>query len=296
MAEEKNVQQETAAGCGGSCSGCASAGSCPSSKMNPEDFIEPMNAQSDIKHVIGIVSGKGGVGKSFVTGALAVRLAAKGYKVGILDADVTGPSIQRMFGLNNEAEGNENGIFPGETKNGIKFVSMNMFLDREETPVLWRGPVITGIIKQFWKDVIWGDLDYLLVDMPPGTSDVPMTIYQSLPLDGIIIVTSPQDLVSMIIKKAYHMAGTMKVRVLGLVENYSYLKCPDCGRRIDIFGKSRIQEVADEIGLQVLGQIPLDPDLAELADTGRFDEIMIAELDPAVDKITSLRAKAGSRA
>lgn len=289
--EEKVVQQE---GCSGSCEGCASAGGCPSAKMNPEDLIAPLNEGSHIKHVIGVVSGKGGVGKSFVTGALAVQLTRQGYKVGILDADITGPSIQKMFGITSGAEGDEHGIWPAVSKGGVKIISINMFLDSEDTPVLWRGPVITGIVKQFWTDVVWGDIDYLLVDMPPGTSDVPMTVYQSIPLDGIIIVSSPQSLVNMIVKKAYHMAGTMKVRVLGIIENYSFLRCPDCGKEISVFGKSNIDEVADEIGLKVLGKLPIDPAFAELADSGRFDEIEMAELAPAVEKVTSLRAKAGS--
>ncbi len=292
MAEEKDMQETTA--CTGSCEGCASAGGCPSAKMNPEDLIAPLNAGSHINHVIGIVSGKGGVGKSFVTGALAVQLVKQGYKVGILDADITGPSIQKMFGIAQGAEGDENGIWPAVSAGGIKIMSINMFLESEDTPVLWRGPVITGIVKQFWTDVVWGDIDYLLVDMPPGTSDVPMTIYQSIPLDGIIIVTSPQSLVNMIVKKAYNMAGAMKVRVLGIVENYSFLRCPDCGKEISVFGKSQIDEVADEIGLSVLGKLPIDPAFAELADEGRFDEIDTPELAAAVEKISTLRAKAGS--
>ena len=249
-----------------------------------------MNAQSNIKHVIGIVSGKGGVGKSFVTGSLAVQLAKKGYKVGILDADITGPSIQKMFGMKNEVDGNDQGILPGVTANGIKIMSINMLLDSEETPVLWRGPVIAGVVKQFWKDVIWGDIDYLLVDMPPGTGDVPMTVFQSLPVQGVVIVTSPQSLVNMIVKKAYNMAGMMKIRVLGIVENYSYLQCPDCGRKLSVFGESNIDEVAENIGLSVLGKLPINPELAKLSDEGRFDEVVIDELLPAVEKIETLKA------
>ena len=204
-----------------SCEGCAS-------KKNPQSMQAAMNAMSNVKHVIGIVSGKGGVGKSFVTASLANRMAKKGYKVGILDADITGPSIPKMYGLKGAAQANDSGIFPMETKNGIKVMSINLLLPTEDTPVIWRGPILGNMVKQFWTDVIWGDVDYLFVDMPPGTGDVPLTVFQSLPIQGIVIVTSPQDLVSMIVKKAYNMAGMMKVPVLGLVENYSYVKCPDC--------------------------------------------------------------------
>ncbi|MGI6072625.1 MAG: P-loop NTPase [Lachnospiraceae bacterium] len=291
MSEETNVQQDNMEGCNPSeCASCASAGSC-SSRMKPEDLIEPQNKMSNVKHVIGVVSGKGGVGKSFVTGTLAVQLAKTGYKVGIMDADITGPSIQKMFGVKGEVSGNEHGIFPGATKNGIKIISINMLLDREDTPVLWRGPVLAGVVKQFWSDVVWGELDYLLVDMPPGTGDVPMTVFQSLPLDGVIVVTSPQDLVTMIVKKAYHMAGTMKVKVLGLIENYSYLECPDCGKRINVFGESNIEEVAEEIGSAVLGKMPLVPELARLSDEGRFEEIDIDIFAYAVERITSLKSR-----
>ncbi len=258
--------------------------------MKPEDLIEPMNKQSSIKHVIGIVSGKGGVGKSFVTGSLAVQLAKKGYKVGILDADITGPSIQKMFGMTNEVSGCDDGIFPGKTESGIRIMSINMLLESEETPVLWRGPVLAGVVKQFWKDVCWGELDYLLVDMRPGTGDVPMTVFQSLPVEGVIIVTSPQSLVNMIVKKAYNMAGTMKVKVLGIVENFSYLLCPDCGKKINVFGESSIDEIAGEIGIPVLGKMPLNPELAALADEGRFEEIDNSAIDPAVEKILALKA------
>lgn len=285
------VNNNTPEGCSGSCTGCASAGSCSSAKVNPEDLLEPMNAQSNVKHVIGIVSGKGGVGKSFVTGALAVQLAKKGYKVGILDADITGPSIQKMFGMKNEVEGNVDGILPGISNGGIEIMSINMLLDSEDTPVLWRGPVIAGVVKQFWKDVVWGDLDFLLVDMPPGTGDVPMTVFQSLPVDGIIVVTSPQSLVNMVVKKAYKMAGIMKIKVLGIVENYSYMLCPDCGKKLSVFGESHIDEVASEIGLKVLGKLPIDPSLAAKSDEGRFDEVVLDEILPAVDRIETLYAR-----
>ena len=217
------------------CSSCSSAGSCssescegcPSSKQ-PQSFQEKLNEYSSVKKVIGVVSGKGGVGKSFVTASLATAMRKKGYEVGILDADITGPSIPKMYGLTGAAQADDNGIYPMETANGIKVMSINLLLPTEDTPVIWRGPVIAGTVKQFWSDVVWGDLDYLFVDMPPGTGDVPLTVFQSLPVDGIVIVTSPQELVQMIVKKAYNMAGMMNIPVLGVVENYSYLKCPDC--------------------------------------------------------------------
>lgn len=250
-----------------SCEGC-------DKKNNPQSFQEAMNVFSDIKHVIGIVSGKGGVGKSFVTASLANRMAAKGYKVGILDADITGPSIPKMYGLKGAASADDNGIYPMETRNGIKVISINLLLPTEETPVIWRGPVLANMVKQFWTDVIWGDLDYLFVDMPPGTGDVPLTAFQSLPLDGIVIVSSPQDLVKMIVKKAFNMAEMMKIPVLGIVENYSYVKCPDCGREIKVFGESHIDEIAAELNVPVLGKMPIDVQFAEKADAGEFDEVI----------------------
>ena len=215
-----------------------------------------------------------------------------GYKVGILDADITGPSIQKMFGISGEVIGCEDGLFPLETQDGIKAISINMLLDKEDTPVLWRGPVISGVVKQFWSDVCWGEIDYLLVDMPPGTGDVPMTVYQSIPTDGIIIVTSPQSLVGMIVKKAYHMAAQMHVKVLGIIENFSYLECPDCGKRISVFGDSHIEELAEEIGTKVLGRLPLNPDYAVISDEGRFDSMNTEALQGACDAIAALPAHA----
>lgn len=249
-----------------SCEGC-------SKKNDPQSLQEKLNVFSDVKHVIGVVSGKGGVGKSFVTASLANRMAKKGYKVGIMDADITGPSIPKMYGLKGAAQANDDGIFPMETKNGIKVMSINLLLPTEDTPVIWRGPILANMVKQFWTDVIWGDLDYLFVDMPPGTGDVPLTAFQSLPIDGIVIVTSPQDLVSMIVKKAYNMAEMMKVRVLGIVENYSYVSCPDCGKQIKVFGESHIDEIAQSLGLKVLGKMPIEPTYAAKADAGCFEEI-----------------------
>ena len=258
-------------------SNCSSASSCSRescegcpSKQNPQSFLEAMNAYSDIKHVIGVVSGKGGVGKSFVTSSLAVAMAKAGYKVGILDADITGPSIPKMFGVNGQVVGDERGMIPLETEEGIKIMSINLLMEDEEAPVIWRGPVIAGVVKQFWNETVWGEVDYLFVDMPPGTGDVPLTVFQSLPVDGIVIVTSPQELVQMIVKKAYNMANMMKIPVLGVVENFSYLKCPDCGKEIKLFGESNIDQTAEEMGLPVLGKLPLDPAYAKAADEGAF--------------------------
>ena len=234
---------------------------------------EPANQYSHIKHVIGIVSGKGGVGKSLVTSELAVKLHRQGYKVGILDADITGPSIPKVFGIHEKAVGNDKGVFPAQTPEGIKIISVNLMLDNEEDPVVWRGPVIAGVVKQFWNEVIWGDLDYLLVDMPPGTGDVPLTVFQSLPVDGVIIVTSPQELVEMIVKKAYNMAKMMNIPVLGLVENMSYALCPDCGKRIELFGKSRIAQEAAELHLPVLAQLPFNSKAAQLCDEGNIEAV-----------------------
>ena len=248
-----------------SCEGC--------SHKEPKSLQETMNVYSSIKHVIGVVSGKGGVGKSFVTGSLANRMAAKGYKVGIMDADITGPSIPKMYGVTGAAQADDNGIYPMETKNGIKIMSINLLLPTEDTPVIWRGPILANMVKQFWTDVVWGDLDYLFVDMPPGTGDVPLTVFQSLPIEGVVVVTSPQDLVKMIVKKAFNMAEMMKVPVLGIVENYSFVKCPDCGKEIKIFGESNIDAIAQELNAPVLGKMPIDMDYASKADSGAFHEI-----------------------
>ena len=226
---------------------------------------EPMNTHSSIKHVIGVVSGKGGVGKSFVTASMAAAMRKKGYEVGIMDADITGPSIPKMYGIHGKAVGDGKEILPAVAEDGTRIMSVNLLVDTEETPVVWRGPVVAGVVKQFWSDVVWGDIDYLFVDMPPGTGDVPLTVFQSLPVEGIIIVTSPQELVQMIVKKAYNMAGMMNVPVLGIVENYSYLKCPDCGKEISLFGESHIDEIAADLDLSVLGKLPLDPAYAKAA-------------------------------
>lgn len=266
MAEEYN----NGSGCSEeSCAGCAHADGCSSKKT---DMREPANAYSSVKKVIAVVSGKGGVGKSLVTASLARMLKEDGYHVGILDADITGPSIPKMYGLHEQASGTEQGIYPCLAKDGTRIMSVNLLLENEDMPVIWRGPVIAGVVKQFWTDVIWDDLDYLLVDMPPGTGDVPLTVFQSLPVDGIVIVTSPQDLVQMIVKKAYNMAVQMNIPVLGLVENFSYVKCPDCGKELHVFGESHIEEIAKELGVPVLGKMPIDTGLAEIVEEERFYE------------------------
>ena len=274
MAEEKSCS--SASSCTReSCEGCPS-------KQNPQSFLVEANVYSDIKKVIGVVSGKGGVGKSMVTASLANMLASKGYRVGILDADITGPSIPKMYGLKGPAVADDEGIYPMLTGNDIKVMSVNLMLPDEESPVIWRGPIIANMVKQFWSDVIWGELDYLLVDMPPGTGDVPLTVFQSLPVDGIVIVSSPQDLVRMIVKKAYNMAKTMNIPVLGIVENYSYLKCPDCGKEIAVFGESHIDEIASELGTEVLGKMPVDPEYAKAAD-GNFSAFENTHLEKAFE-------------
>ena len=260
---------------------------CPSNK-GPQSFLVEQNKFSNIKNVIGVVSGKGGVGKSFVTSSLAVSMAKAGYKVGILDADITGPSIPKMFGAHEQVFGDERGMIPYETEDGIKIISINLLMDDEESPVIWRGPVIAGVVKQFWNETCWGDIDYLFVDMPPGTGDVPLTVFQSLPVNGIVIVTSPQELVQMIVKKAYNMAGMMNVTVLGVVENYSYLECPDCGKKISLFGESKIDESAAELGIKVLGKLPLNPDYAKLADDGMFYKIENPYLKEAIEVLKSI--------
>lgn len=243
------------------------------------------NKLSHIKHVIGVVSGKGGVGKSFVTSSLAVSLNKKGLKVGILDGDITGPSIPKMFGIKGPAMSVEGGTYPIPTKNGISVMSINLVLDDEEQPVIWRGPVIAGAVKQFWTDIIWGDVDVLLVDMPPGTGDVPLTVFQSLPLDGIVLVTSPQDLVSLIVKKAYNMAKMMDIPILGVVENYSYMACPDCGKIMYPFGQSKLDDIAKELDIKILAKLQMNPDYAELADAGKMDELDPVFIDDGVQHI-----------
>lgn len=266
----------------GDCGGCPSAGNGCSSK---KDFIEKTHQLNSIKRVIGVVSGKGGVGKSLITSTLSVMMRRKGYGVGILDADITGPSIPKIFGINKRDEGSELGIYPQKSANDISVMSVNLLLDETDSPVIWRGPIIAGVVKQFWTDVIWGEVDYLFLDMPPGTGDVPLTVFQSIPLDGIVIVTSPQDLVSMIVKKAYNMAREMNIPILGIVENMSYVKCPDCGKEIKLFGNSKIDEIAQNLRIKVLGKMPIDPAVADLCDKGEIEKVNHVYLNEAVSYI-----------
>ena len=269
-----------------SCSGnCSSCGSTSCGDRTAESLLAQLNPKSTVKKVIAVVSGKGGVGKSTVTSMLAVAMARQGKKVGVLDADITGPSAPTAFGVNECQGANEDGLYPALTRSGIQVMSINLLLDNPADPVVWRGPVIAGAVKQFWTDVIWEDVDYMFVDMPPGTGDVPLTVFQSLPVDGIVIVTSPQDLVSMIVAKAVKMANMMHIPVLGFVENYSYLQCPDCGKKIQVFGKSHLDEVAAKFGLPILARLPIDPAVAEAYDSGLMETVntdAVAEVIEAV--------------
>lgn len=274
--------------CTHDCSSCAA--DCPS--KSGESLIEKPHELSRIKKVIAVVSGKGGVGKSAVTSMLAVATRRLGYNTAILDADITGPSIPKVFGLTAEAEGDGNGaIFPIVTKTGIEVMSINALLQDKETPVVWRGPVIAGAVKQFWTDVIWNDVDYMYIDMPPGTGDVPLTVFQSLPVDGIIIVTSPQELANMIVSKAVNMAKLMNIPVIGIVENMSYFVCPDCGREYKIFGESHVGETAEKFSLEVLARIPIDPRLSALSDKGMLELMENDYLDHALELIEKLDTK-----
>ena len=241
------------------------------------------NQYSNIRHLIGVVSGKGGVGKSLVTSMLAVLMSRQGYTAAVLDADMTGPSIPRAFGLHEQAQGTDIGIMPVITKTGIRVMSLNLLLEHDTDPVVWRGPVIGGAVKQFWTDVCWGDVDYMFVDLPPGTGDVMLTVFQSLPVDGVVIVTSPQSLVSMIVSKAVNMARMMNVPVYGFVENYSYFQCPDCGKRVEIFGKSRLDELALQFSLPVLARLPINPDIASLFDEGKMAQADVSAVLPAAE-------------
>lgn len=250
---------------------CESCGESCSSRNEPQDLTEKLNENSSVKKVIGVISGKGGVGKSLVTSMLSVIFNRRGFKTAILDADVTGPSIPKAFGLKQKAQGNELGLLPVATKTGIEVMSVNLLLKNETDPVVWRGPIIAGTVKQFWTDVIWKDVDYMFVDMPPGTGDVALTVFQSIPLDGIVIVTSPQELVSMIVEKAVKMANMMNIPILGIVENMSYFKCPDCNKEHKIYGDSHIEEIAKEYNIKVLGKLPIDPSLAKSVDSGTVE-------------------------
>ena len=269
------------ASCSGNCDSCGE--SC--SSRSPESLLAPANKLSNIKHVIAVVSGKGGVGKSTVTSMMAVAMNKLGYKTAILDADITGPSIPQAFGLHEPAVGSDDGILPAVTKDGIKIMSINLLLPKETDPVVWRGPVVAGAVKQFWTDVCWGDVDYMFVDLPPGTGDVPLTVFQSLPVAGVVVVTSPQELVGMIVDKAVNMADMMHVPVLGIVENMAYYTCPDCGKQHAIFGESHIEAIAAKHGIPNTAKLPIDPAVAEACDAGRVESLDTTELEPALQAI-----------
>lgn len=277
--EEKNNQ--TPEGCTHDCSSCSA--NC--SSRSKQSLVEAANANSRVKKIIGVVSGKGGVGKSLVTSLMAVASRRAGKEVAVLDADITGPSIPKIFGAKGEILGDEQGMTPMTTSTGVKLMSINLLLQDETMPVVWRGPVIAGAVKQFWTDVCWGDVDYMYVDMPPGTGDVALTVFQSLPIDGIVIVTSPQELVSMIVEKAVNMARMMNVPILGLVENYSYFVCPDCGKQHKIYGDSHLEEVAKTYNLPILGRLPIDPTLATLCDGGAIETVSAEFLPDALGMI-----------
>jgi len=270
--------------CNHDCSSCNE--NCSSRK--PESFLEKPHELSSIKKVIGVVSGKGGVGKSLVTSLLAVLSKRNNYNTAILDADITGPSIPKMFGIKGRAKGNEHGILPSKSATGIDVMSLNLLLQNTTDPVVWRGPVIAGTVKQFWTDVIWEDVDYMFIDMPPGTGDVPLTVFQSIPVDGIVIVASPQELVSMIVEKAVKMANMMNIPILGLVENMSYVKCPDCDKEIKVFGDSHIEQIAEEYNLKVIGKIPMEPKLAAACDAGTIELFEGNWLDSFAEILESL--------
>lgn len=269
--------------CSHNCEGCTE--NC--SERTKESFLEKTNEMSHIKKVIGVVSGKGGVGKSLVTSLFAVLAQRKGYKTAIMDADITGPSIPKAFGLHGHAEASEWGLFPVKTAAGIGVMSLNLLMKNETDPVVWRGPLISGAVKQFWTDVIWGDVDYMFIDMPPGTGDVALTVFQSIPVDGIVIVASPQELVGMIVEKAVNMAKMMDVPVLALVENMSYITCPDCGKEIHVFGKSHIDEIAKKHGVETVARMPIDPALAAACDAGTIESFNGAWLDGVLEKLTT---------
>ena len=271
--------------CNGNCSSCGS--NCGSAQQ-PESLLAQANPHSNVKKVIAVVSGKGGVWKSTVTAMLAMAMQQRGRQVGILDADITGPSMAKAFNVHACSGASEEGLYPALTENGTQVMSINLLLDNETDPVLWRGPIVAGTVKQFWSEVIWEDVDYLFVDMPPGTGDVPLTVFQSLPVDGVIIVTSPQQLVSMIVAKAVNMANMMQIPVLGLVENYSYFQCPDCGKQHEIFGKSHIDEIALQYHLPVLARLPIDPSVAQKMDDGAAEQLPTADLQAAVETILQL--------
>jgi len=265
-------------------------GSCSQncSDRKPQDFLISPHKSSSIKKIIGVVSGKGGVGKSMISSVLAVSMQRKGFKSAILDADITGPSIPKVFGINQRAMGNNDGIDPVKTRTGIDIMSVNLLLENDTDPVVWRGPVIAGMVKQFWSDVVWKDIDYMFIDMPPGTGDVPLTVFQSVPVDAIVIVTSPQELVSMIVEKAVKMADMMNIKIAGIIENMSYVQCPDCDRHINVFGESHVGEIAQQYNIPVLAQVPLNPEFASLADNGEIENFKGDWFDKASEIIANL--------
>ena len=276
MSEECN-------GCSSCGEGCSSCSSCGGNEQ--QSLLVEQNVFSNVKKVIAVVSGKGGVGKSLVTSLMSVAMHQKGKKVAVLDADITGPSIPKMFGKKDMAKATEAGIFPVESQTGIELMSVNFLLEDETMPVLWRGPVISGVVTQFWQDVMWGDIDYMFVDMPPGTGDVALTVFQSLPIDGIIVVTSPQELVGMIVEKAVNMANMMNVPILGLVENMSYYKCDDCGKEHKIFGESHIDEIAKKYNINVVAKLPIKPEIASAADAGTIEKVDTSDLEDIIKSI-----------
>ncbi len=267
---------------------CSSCSENCSSREAAQDMTEKLNAASSVKRVIGVVSGKGGVGKSTITSLLAVMFQRMGYHCAILDADVTGPSIPKAFGIRERAMGSEDGIIPVTTHSGIDIMSVNLLLENETDPVVWRGPILAGTVKQFWTDVVWKDIDYMFVDMPPGTGDVPLTVFQSLPLDGIVIVTSPQELVSMIVEKAVRMAEMMNIPILGVIENMSYYVCPDCGKKHYPFGESKLEQIAKEYSLDILARMPISPDSAAACDSGKIESIINEDAATAAEKLEKL--------
>ena len=267
--------------CSGNCSSCSE--NCESRDL--KSFRAAPNKKSNVKNVIAVMSGTGGVGKSTVTSLLAVAMAKRGFRVGILDADITGPSIPKAFGIREEIIGTDDGMIPATSGLGISIMSMNLLLPNPDEPVVWRGPVIGGAVKQFWTDVCWGDIDFLFVDMPPGTGDVPLTVFQSLPVTGTVVVTSPQDLVSMIVKKAVTMAQMMQVPVVGFVENYAYFECPDCGKKTYLFGESKLDEAAKAENLPVLARLPINPEVARLCDSGKIEQADLAAIASAADAL-----------
>jgi len=269
--------------CNQNCGSCSD--DCDERKEEKFDFAAKLNEQSSVKKVIGIVSGKGGVGKSLITSMLAAAMNRRGHATAILDADITGPSIPKAFGIKEKAKGSEDGIFPVVTPNGIRIMSINLLLENESDPVLWRGPIIASTVKQFWTDVIWSDVDFMFIDMPPGTGDVALTVFQSIPVDGIIIVTSPQELVSMIVSKAVNMANMMNVPIIGLIENMSYFECPDCGKQHKIFGDSHVDDIAKKYHLDVLAHLPVDPRIAVACDEGLIELFAVDWLDSVAEKL-----------